>query len=92
MASRRILKRNINHLLGDVIEECYNSLLSNEGKNEKKVEAIVDEAVDLADDLIAKVNSAKKFKSRSEVKKQFSAIKEKLGDNVIGFVEKLDAL
>jgi len=92
MANRRELKRNINHLLGDVIEECYNSLLSNEGKNEKEVEAIVDEAVDLADDLIAKVNSAKKLKNRSEVKKQFSDLKEKLGDNVIAFVEKLNAL
>lgn len=92
MANRRELKRNINHLLGDVIEECYNSLLSNEGKNEKEVEAIVDQAVDLADDLIAKVNAAKKFKKRSEVKKQFSDVKEKLGDNVIGFVEKLNSL
>lgn len=92
MASRRKLKRDINYLLGDVIDECYNSLLNNEGKNEPEVEALVDEAVDLADDLISKVNSAKKFKKRSEVKKQFSEIKEKLGDKVIVFVEKLNAL
>jgi hypothetical protein len=91
MANRRELKRNINGLLGDVIEECYESLLNNEGKNEKEVEAIVDEAVDLADDLIARTNAAKKLKGK-EVKKQFADIKEELGDKVIAFIEKLNAL
>lgn len=92
MSNRRELKRNINGLLGDVIEECYESLLNNEGKNEKEVEGIVDEAVDLADELIAKANAAKKLKSRAEVKKHYSEIKEQLGDSVIGFIEKLNAL
>jgi len=92
MANRRELKRNINGLLGDVIEECYNSLLNNEGKNEEQVEALVDECVDLADDLIAQVNSAKKLKSRADRKKLFSDVKETLGDKVIAYIEKLNAL
>lgn len=92
MSNRRELKRNINGLLGDVIEECYESLLNNEGKNEKEVEAIVDEAVDLADELISKANTAKNLKTRAEVKKHFSEIKEQLGDKVIGFIEKLNTL
>lgn len=92
MANRRELKRNINGLLGDVIEECYNALLDNDGMNEEQVEALVDECVDLADELIAKANSAKKLKSRAEVKKLFTEIKEKLGDNVIAYIEKLNAL
>ncbi|MCW3086577.1 MAG: hypothetical protein JWP12_3943 [Bacteroidetes bacterium] len=91
MANRRELKRNINGLLGDVIEECYSSLLNNEGKNEKEVEAIVDEAVDLADDLIAKTN-AKGLRKRAEIKKHYGNIKEELGDKVIGFIEKLNEL
>jgi hypothetical protein len=92
MASRRIVKKNINGLIGDVIEEYYNSLLNNEVNSEEKVEALVDECVDLADELIAKVNSAKKLKTRAEVKKLFAEVKDKLGDNVIGYIEKLDAL
>lgn len=92
MANRRELKRNINGLLGDVIEECYTSLLNNEGKNEAQVEAIVDECVDLADELIEKVNSAKKLQSRAERKKLFSDVKEKLGDKVIELIEKLNNL
>ncbi len=92
MASRRIVKKNINGLIGDVIEEYYNSLLNNEVNSEEKVEALVDECVDLADELIAKVNSAKKLKTRAEVKKLFAEVKDKLGDNVIGYIENLDTL
>ena len=92
MASRKIVKKNINTLIGDVIEEYYNSLLNDEVKSEEQVEKLVDECVDLADELITKVNSAKKLKSRAEVKKLFAEVKDKLGENVIGFIEKLDAL
>ena len=41
--------------------------------------------VDLADELIAKVNSTYKLKSRAEVKKHFADIKNKLGDSVSSF-------
>ena len=92
MSNRRDLKRNINGLLGDVIEECYNALIENEGENEKEVEAIVDQAVDVADDLITRTNAAKNLKSRADVKKHFATIKEELGDKVIGFIEKLNSL
>ena len=90
--NRRELKRNINGLLGDVIEECYNALLSDEGKNEAEVEAIVDDAADLANDLLSRAHAASKLDSRAEKKKQFADIKEELGDKVIGFIEKLNAL
>lgn len=92
MANRRTMKKNINHLIGDVIEEYYNALLSGDGKNEEKIEAEVDKCIDFADDLIAKVNSSKKLKSRAEVKKMFAELKDKLGDNVLASIEKIDAL
>jgi len=92
MANRRELKRNINGLLGDVIEECYNAMLNDSSISEAEVEAIVDEAADLANDLVARTNAAKKLASRAERKKHFSAIKEELSDKVIAFVEKLNAL
>ena len=89
MANRRDIKRNINHLMGDVIEEYYNAFLNGDSKlSEDKIEALVDYCVDVADDLIAKVNSTKKLKTRAEVKKHYSQIKEKLGESVIKFLEK----
>jgi hypothetical protein len=92
MTNRRELKRNINGLLGDVIDECYISLLNNKGKNEKEVELIVDEVADLANDLINRTNASKYIKNRSEKKKYFAAIKEELGEKVIAYVDKINAL
>ena len=89
MANRRDVKRNINHLMGDVIEEYYSALLNGDSNlKEEQIEALVDECVDLADELIAKVNSTKKLKTRAEVKKHYSQIKEKLGEGVIKFLDK----
>ena len=89
MANRRNIKRDINHLIGDVIEEYYSAFLNGDSKlSEEKIEALVDECVDLADDLIAKVNSTKKLKTRAEVRKHYSQIKEKLGESVIKFLDK----
>jgi hypothetical protein len=89
MANRRDAKRNINHLMGDVIEEYYNAFLSGDSRlDEAQIEALVDDCVDLADDLISKVNSTKKFKTRAEVKKHYSQINEKLGEGVIKFLAK----
>jgi hypothetical protein len=92
MANRREIKRNINQLLGDVIEEYYSTLLENDNKNEAQIEKLVDDCVDLADELIAKVNSSYKLKTRAETKKHFAAIKEKLGDSILAFTDKLDTL
>ena len=69
MASRRLVKKNINGLLGDVIEEYYNALLNGDVKDEAKVEALVDECADIADELIAKVNKRQKIKIKSGSKK-----------------------
>lgn len=89
MANRRDLKRDINHIIGDVIEEYYSALLNGDSKaTEAQIEKLVDDCVDLADELISKVNSTKKLKTRAEVKKHFSQIKEKLGEDVIKFLAK----
>ncbi len=93
MANRRDIKQNINHLLGDVIEEYYNIMLDGDSKKtEDQIEKLVDECVDLADDLISRVNSTKKLKTRAEVKKHYAQIKEKLGEGVIKFMEKSKTL
>lgn len=92
MPSRRNIKKDINSVLGDVLEECYSEMLNNPEKNDDKINAIIDEAVDLADDLVARVNGAKKLKSRKEVKANFQSIIDDLHDKAIGYVERLNAL
>ena len=58
MPNRRDIKKDINNVLGDVLEECYSQMLFNNSKNEKEINVIIDTAVDLADDLIFRVNNA----------------------------------
>ena len=89
MANRRNIKRDINHIIGDVIEEYYNVFLNGDSKlTEEQIEKLVDDCVDLADELITKVNSTKKLKTRAEVKKHYTQIKEQLGESVIKFLAK----
>ena len=92
MANRRNIKKDINSVLGGVLEECYSEMLNNPGKNEDKINKIIDEAVDLADDLIARVNSAKKSKSGKEIKPKFNKISEELEEKATGYIEKLNAI
>ena len=92
MANRRILKRDINYLLGDVIEECYSEMLNKPEKNEKEINTIIDEAVDLADNLMARVNNLKSIKNRKDMKAHFHQISEDLEAKTKSFVKKLNAL
>ncbi len=52
MASIRELKKDINYVLGDIIEAVYIWELTNPSKDNKKAEAIIDEAIVTFDDLI----------------------------------------
>ncbi|MCE9540564.1 MAG: hypothetical protein K8R85_15290 [Bacteroidetes bacterium] len=92
MANRRDIKKDINNVLGDVLEECYSEMLNNPTKNDKAINSIIDEAVDLADDLMFRVNNAQDITKGKGVKTHFSKISEDLEDKAIGFIEKLNAL
>ena len=92
MANRRDIKKDINNVLGDVLEECYSEMLNNPDKNEKEINAIIDQAVDLADDLMFRVNNAQETKTEKSIKAHFHKISEDLEDKAIGFIEKLNAL
>jgi len=56
MASIRDLKRDINYVLGDIIEATYLHEIANPKIDLKKTDAIIDEAISVFDDLITKVN------------------------------------
>ena len=70
MASIKNLKKNIK----DVIEEIIDISLVSANDDEKKTEAIIDEAIDVFDDLIAKVNA----KDVEDKKAHFKAIEAEL--------------
>jgi len=88
MASVRNLKKDINYVLGDIIEAVYIWEITNPDKDTKKSEKIIDEAIETFDDLIAKVNDRK-----VENKKQhFKAINQELEDRGRKLIDKINAL
>lgn len=86
MASIKNLKKDINYVLGDVIEYTLDvSILKNESK---KGEEIIDEAIETFDTLIAKVNA----KNVENKKAHYKAINQELETEAKNLVEKVNSL
>jgi len=88
MASVRDLKRDINYVLGDIIEAVYIWELTNPEKDTKNSEKIIDEAIEAFDELIAKVNS----KDIEDKKKHFKGISNELEERGRKLIDKINAL
>ncbi|HBC05686.1 MAG TPA: hypothetical protein PKH16_15040 [Aequorivita sp.] len=88
MANVRDLKKDINYVLGDIIEAVYIWELTNADKDNKKAEAIIDEAIVTFDDLITKVNQ----KDVENKKKHFKAINSELEERGRKLIDKINAL
>lgn len=84
MASIKNLKKDINYVLGDVIEYALDvSILKNEPK---KGDQIIDEAIETFDNLIGKVNA----KNVENKKAHYKAINQELEAEAKNLVEKIN--
>lgn len=88
MANVRDLKKDINYVLGDIIEAVYVWEYSNTEKDTKKSEAIIDEAIATFDELIAKVNA----KNIENPKAHFKAINNELEAKGNALIDKINKL
>ncbi len=88
MANKRDLKKDINYVLGDIIEAVYVWEYSNTDKDTKQSEAIIDDAIATFDDLIAKTNA----KNVENKKAHFGAIKQGLEENGRALIERINKL
>lgn len=88
MANVRDLKKDINYVLGDIIEAVYIWELTNPKKDDKKAEAIIDEAIVTFDDLISKVNQ----KNVENKKKHYNEVKEELETRGRKLIDQINAL
>jgi hypothetical protein len=88
MASKRLLKRDVNYVMGDIIEAAYIHQLANPKEDIKKTEAIVDEAIVTFDELIAKINQ----KDVENKKQHFKAIENELETKAQELVKKINEL
>jgi|TARA_R100000789_G_C3001939_1_gene149083 hypothetical protein len=86
MASIKNLKKDINYVLGDVIEYALDvSTLKNEPK---KGDEIIDEAIESFDALIAKINA----KDVENKKAHYREINQELETKARALVEKINAI
>lgn len=88
MANVRDLKKDINYVLGDIIEAVYIWELTNADKDNKKAEELIDEAITTFDDLITKVNQ----KDVEDNKKHFKTINTELEERGRKLIAKINAL
>ncbi|WP_452223133.1 hypothetical protein [Lacinutrix chionoecetis] len=88
MANKRDLKKDINYVLGDIIEAVYVWEYTNTAKDTKKSQAIIDDAIEVFDDLIAKVN-AKNVENNKAHYKSINAELETKGRELIDRINKL---
>ncbi|OAD92253.1 hypothetical protein A7A78_08415 [Aequorivita soesokkakensis] len=88
MANVRDLKKDINYVLGDIIEAVYIWELTNPDKENKKAEAIIDEAITTFDELITKVNQ----KDVDNKKKHFKSVNIELEERGRKLIDKINAL
>lgn len=88
MASVRNLKKDINFVLGDIIEAVYLWEIARSGKPNDSSNAIIDEAIATFDALIGKVNA----KNVENKKAHFKSIQQELEDSARKLVEKINGL
>lgn len=88
MANVRDLKKDINYVLGDIIEAVYIWEYANPKTDKKKSEAIIDEAIDVFDQLIEKVNA----KGVDNKKAHFKSINKELEDRGKALIDKINKL
>lgn len=88
MGNVRDLKKDINYVLGDIIEAVYVWEYANPSKSKKESEAIIDEAIETFDALIVKVNERKV----EDKKAHFKAIQTELETKGRALIEKINKL
>lgn len=88
MANVRNLKKDINYVLGDIIDAVTIWQITNPTADLQKGEAVIDEAIDTFDDLILKVNQ-KKVENK---KAHFKGINKDLEERASALIEKINQL
>ncbi|MFK5982634.1 MAG: hypothetical protein QM499_06950 [Flavobacteriaceae bacterium] len=88
MASIKNLKKDINYVLGDIIGAVNVWELTNPKKDTKDSEAVIDEAIEVFDELIVKVN----LKNVENSKQHFKEISKELEARGRQLIDKINAL
>jgi hypothetical protein len=89
MANVKNLKKDINFVLGDIIEAVYIYEMTTTGKPTAETNALIDEAIAVFDALIVKVN-AKKVEDKKAHFKQVNVELEKAANQLVEKINQLN--
>lgn len=85
MASIKLFKKEVNNVLSEVIEQCYECQLSADDKTYQKAEKIIEEAITTFDEIIEKLhqNDIEDYKShfkglRTELNKKHEKLSKEI--------------
>lgn len=84
MASKRDLKKEVNNMVFDVVEECFSLQLYDESKREV-TDKFIEEAADYMEEILSKINKAK-------TKKDFAPLRAEIEKTGEDWVERLNKL
>lgn len=88
MANIRTLKKDINYVMGDIIEAAYLYQVANPKGDASQADSIVDEAIESFDQLIARVNK----RGVEDKKQHFKSVQKDLEVKANELVDKINAL
>jgi len=88
MASIRLFKKEVNDLLSEVIERCYECQLTADDKIHAKAESIIDEAIETFDSLIHKLSKNDVENYKQHIKSLKVELNEKY-EKLLADVQKL---
>jgi len=88
MSNKRDLKKDLNFVLGDIIDAALVWQIANPGEDASKSEEIIDESIQTFDTLIAEVNKRKV----ENAKAHFKGIRQTLETKATTLVEKINSL
>jgi hypothetical protein len=88
MANVKNLKKDINFVIGDIIDAIYLREIITNGKPTEASQKMIDEAIAIFDELIARVN-AKKVENK---KAHFNQISKDLETKGLQLIEKINSL
>jgi len=89
MPSIKDLKKDINYIFGEVIDEANFKSLVNPEVDEDKVAAIIDEAVTAYEDFYQKIHQGRKEKNK---KAYFKNLDNEIETTVKNLLDKIEAL
>ena len=92
MASIREFKKDIDNLIFEVISDCFSYIETHHDNEEDDIITIIDDAVSLRNDLIARINNPDGKYNKRIVKTYFQTVRKDLADGVDKLFSRLSAL